>query len=315
MRQVVGGQPIYLRARFKDDLGVPVQATAVELYIYPPDTTEFEPVNAFSGPETPEYLGDGIFEFEFIPPVDGPEGVWFDAWAGTVNLQVIESTMTFYVGVVGDVEMLEDSQLRINQVVTVSVPTTLLAEDGSHLASAYQFDFMTRIAPAYTSIRKLMLSAGSFLSGLDDDVLQTAILEASIGADVMRFSSTISNTTLFEHARREYATCMAIHMLISNLLRSPLKSKTLDNLSVSYDTNGLRDALKQFEDCMKSWETPIQSGAAPVGVPKMVIKGAADPDRPNIGRDWETTSESDHPVGNGYVNPSGSRRWFKTRIK
>lgn len=312
MRTVVGGQTIYLRVLFKDDLGDPATPATPELYIYPPDTIEFIPANAYAGPFTPDSLGEGVYEYAFVTPSVGPEGTWYDQWSGTLNGQVLTTEMPFSIVTEGQISVLEISQLANNQVVTVTIPTSLKATDGTSLAEVYTFDFMTKISPAYTSIRKLLLSAGSFLGGLDDDILQTAILEASLSANVIQFSDTIVNNGLFAHARREYTTCLAAHMLVMNLLRSPLKSKTLDNLSVSYDTNGLRDALKSFEECLQKWGDQISTGGEGAGNPKMVIKGRQDPDRIPVGRGWIENNRGGKPIGNAYVRPFGMRRWFKS---
>lgn len=314
-RSTRAGLPIKLRARFKDDLDDVAQASNVYVHLYEPETSDFSLINAYTVSGVPSYLGEGIYEYEFTPP--DIDGTWYDRWTGILTSQSLQSTFSFEVSASGIITSLPETQLWENNLIKVTVSSGIQATDGTSLSSDYEFEFMTTANPAYTNIRKILLVAGSYLTGVEDDAIQTAILEASIEADTLTWTSNIGNLAIFRHARREYVTCLASSILLNNLASGSLRSKSLGDLRVEYDTNGLRDMLRGFEGCLEKWQPQILAGgnAKVAASPQRVIKGSLDPDRPSISRMWQSTSEGGAsrriPAANYRERNEGQRRHLR----
>lgn len=316
-RSVRAGQSIRLRTQFKDDLGEPVQANDVYIHIFEPeeDYTDLSVATLVSG--IPTYLGEGIYEYEYSVPLASIEGYWQDLWIGTLTTQTLNNVFTFEV-VTSGVILPIDQQLHNNNLVSLTIASGLMATDGTSLNEEYTSEFLTTTTPSYTNIRKVRLSIGGFISNLEDDVIQTAILESSLEADILTFATETTNNDLYEHARREYTTCLVANTLLTNLNNSSLRAKTLGDLHVEYDTNGVRDMLDKIQDCVSKWAPQLITGGG-VGAaraPSMVIKGALDPDRPIASRMWESTEDGlinrHMPAANTREKPTGKRRHLRT---
>jgi len=318
IRGAAAGSEIRLRARFKDDLQVPTEASNVFVHVFPPNTEDFDLVNAELVSGVAAYLGAGIFEYTYLIPADAEDGMWYDLWQGDLTYQAIESTFSFEVTASGIIEEVSN-QLGINNFVHVIVASGIQALDGSTLQEPFEIEFMTTTLPSYTNLRKVRLAVGGFISSLYDDTIQQSILEASLEADALNFQRFYTNTALFLHARREYTTCLASKMLLTNLTaKHMLRQKSLADLSVTYDPKALGDALGQLEDCLAKWEAQIISGGGAVSSqqPQMVIKGEYDPDRPAVSRMWSSSNDGTisrrYPAANTRVTPLGHRRSLRT---
>jgi hypothetical protein len=290
---VRAGETIKLRVRFKDDLLENAQASGVYVHIFEPEEDEFDLGDAYLVSGVPTYLGEGIYEYQFTSPGDGPDGNWYDMWEGILTGQLLETTLQFEVSADGSITELPETQLWNNNVVQVTVTSGIKALDGSVLEEDYEFEFMTTANPAYTNIRKVMLKAGGFINNLEDDVIQTSILEASIEADVLTWAPDQVNLQVFRHARREYVTCLATSMLLNNLSSTSLKAKTLGDLHVEYDTRALQDAMQKVDECLERWQPQLMAGGGAKAAtnPRYVVKGEYDPDRPIVSRMWESTED------------------------
>lgn len=316
-RNVQAGQTIRLRAKFKDDVGTATTASGVSVSIWEPDNDITDITQAFVVSGVPTLLGEGLYEYEFLSPDCGPMGSWHDVWTGQLSCQDLSSPFTFTVSTTNQVTPI-DCQLANNNVVQVILPSGIQATDGSVLEDPFEFEFLTVTNPSYADLRKVRLEVGGFIPELLDDTIQTAILEASIEANVLTFAKTQLNSALFLHARREYTTCMASTMLLHNLGNLQLRSKTLGDLHVEYDTNGVRDMLARLVDCTDRWASQIMAGggAKAASNPRMVVKGSRDPDRPAVARSWEGTdtgsARAQTPAANARARRVGQRRHLKT---
>jgi len=316
-RNVRAGDTITLRTRFKDDLGKSQQAQNVIVHIYDPDAEEFVPANAVVVSGVATYFGEGIFEYDYAVPSIGPGGAWHDQWIGDLPAQTISGVMAFNVSASGQIFSLP-AQLNVNNVVQVTLASGIQAEDGSVLEDEEIFEFMTTTSPAYTNVRKVRLEIGRHIVDLYDDVIQTAILEASLEANVLTFKIGQINTALYEHARREYVSCFSSSILLNNITAGTIRSKTLDNLSVEYDSNTVRDSMNRVRECMARWEGQLIAGgwAKAATNPSYVVKGEMDVDRPDVSRSWESTDSGDisrrYPAANTRVRPTGHRRHLRT---
>jgi len=321
-RDVIAGQEIDLRARFKDDLGDPAIASGVWLHIYEPGADTSEEANAiFSTSSEVVYVGQGIWEHSYEVPGTATEGTWTDSWSGILNGQVLSEEFNFAVYSAGDIEEVGD-QLYVNNLIEVTLSSGIMATDGTYLTDGYSFEFLTTTSPSYTTSRKVRLEIGSYLEDLSDFTLQLAILEASLEVDQLSFQLT-RNDSFFSHARREWTTCKVAFTLLDNITSHGLKSKTLDNLRVEYDTNAIERTLLRILDCIQKWEPQIISGgyALDSQQPTGVVKGEYDYDRPIVDRMWAPTNDSSgisdkRPAANYVDKLSPSRRFervFKSK--
>jgi hypothetical protein len=312
------GEHIKLRARFKDELDKPAQATEVIVNIFPPGTGDFDLSNAETVSGVPVYLGGGIFEYDYHIPDTGPDGLWYDQWLGDLTYQQIEGLFNFEVTASGLVEQIP-TQLRNNNFVHIIVASGIKALDGSVLADPLEIEWMTPIEPAFTTVRKVRLEIGGFIANVYDDTVSQAILEASLQANAMTWEKFRQQTEMYYHARREYATCLASRMILTNITaKHMLKSKTLADLSVAYDPTALGNALNQLDDCVQRWESQVLSGgqARKIQQPQLVVKGEYDPDKPIVSRMWMTNDMGDVsrrvPAANERMRPIGQRRFVRT---
>ena len=318
-RSARGGTTINLRARMLDDLGDDVQASGVQIYLFdssqePDEEGQYDTLSAIHT-GLPSCWEDGIFEYQYDVPENGPDGIWHDVWQGMINGQQLEESFSFEVSASGAINSLP-GQFNNNNIVEVIVPSGIQAIDGSELGSEYSFTFMTTIVPAYTSPGKVMLEAGGAFPNATDEMLYVAILEASIEAEMLTFAKSNLNSSFYKHARREWATCRAAAALATNIRSmTNVKSKKLGDFSVQYDTDAANDLMDRVSACLDRWEKQLNSGGYATQTPGGVIKGETDPDRPKTGRMWRSTDEGNVtrriPVANSKTRESGSRRWEK----
>ena len=307
-REVRAGETIVLRARFRDDFGENVEASTVLVSIFDPTVTEFIPENATVVDAVTTYFGEGIYEYSYIVPDCGPEGVWRDLWGGTLTCQSVSDAFSFTVSANGSVTQLE-SQLYVNNVVKIEV-RDIYGTDGTLLSEPFILEFLTTTSPAYTNIRKVHLEGGAWISTVLDDTIQTAILEASVEADIITSAVRDKSSSLYLHARREYVTCLVNADLLGNMSANNIKYKSLDNLSVAYDTDMIKDALARAEDCVDRWLPQLEYNQV---YAKGVVKGEYDPDRHQVSRMWVFNSKDvagrGMPAANDRVKFFGSRRY------
>lgn len=204
--------------------------------------------------------------------------------------------------------------LFINNVVTVTLDDAIADTNGVTLARDYSFYFTTEYSPLYSSVRKLRLEVGAFVSTIPDDTLNLAIFEASLEADALTWNKTGATTDYYNFVRRQFVTCKAAEILLLNAggVSMGLKSKRLADLEVSYNPTLMKDILDRTLACMGRWLPALQGGGYAVQDPVMVIKGELDPDRPTVGRLWldNNIAIAKTPAANSKsIDTTTSRRW------
>lgn len=299
-----------LRVQFLDSAFEPIEATDVTVDLFAPGLDPDTDTPTTSG-LIPTYLGNGVFELQITS--QAPEGEWIDRWTGTI-LET-ETTMTFRFTVVnsGIITSYPINGLGPNTLVEITLDNSISSTSGTSLTEDVVLRFTTTYTPLYSSVRKVRLDAGGILSNTPDDVINLAILEASIEADVMSFRKSIINSDLFVHARRQYVTCMAANIVAHNLLAAHglLKSKMLADFRVEYDPGAISSMLGLLQDCSSKWLEQVQAGggARAIRDPRGVVKGETDPDRPSVGRLWYGVAEGEPSIANTRFRKSGFRRF------
>ncbi len=307
------GQTGFLRAQFTDDAGLPVQATSVTVDLFDPTLDPDVDTPTESG-LTPVYLGEGVFELEIT--AEGPEGRWIDQWTGTIAGTSTVANLSFEVIAGGAIEAYPTFGLNPNNVVEVTLSKEIASTDGTLLGEDFTFSFTTTYTPLWSSVRKVRLEIGALIKNIPDDTINLALLEASLEAEEMNWKKELVNTTLYQHARREYVTCRASGTLLNNILGGGLlKSKMLADFQVQYDTQATRDLLGRVLDCADKWAGQlVAGGGANVSRnPRMVIKGDLDPDRPDSRRMMDETPGE--PMANTAYRYPNTRRYLRTGVK
>ena len=344
---VLRGSPIVLTAIFLDAGGTPVNATNLKLSIFPPG---FNPENGAgqddawvweattssggSGPESdPETMvvntSAGHYSYTFIVPTDSALGAAFDNWQGTVDSQDLNETLSFTIVGGGSIGV---STLYNNNVVFIRLDSSIANTDGVELGEDYEWFFTTTYEPLYASVRRVRLDLGLLIKDVPDDTINLAIFEAGLEANSLTFGSvsllTSDEQSFYDFARRQYVTCLAELIILTGLegTGGGATSKQLADLTVKWDAGKVGSLPDKVRSCVAKWEDIISSGGelgpGTSHKPSMVIKGLNDPDRPNIGRGWESTygnsERGDYPAANAKELPYSwstsewRRRWRRT---
>lgn len=318
-RTISAGGTINLRIQFKDDLGKASEAQNVQVFIFQPGADTSDNLNAVdSAGFTPTYLGEGVYEYQYTVPCS-PVGEWTDKWLGDLPCQAgLTTTLTFSsTAGTSEVVSFEGPQLFDNNLVTVTLLPGIASAGGDVFTEPVELEFFTTLSPYYTSTTKVSLEVGSLITEIKDLTSAMAILEASIEADALSFSPTEVNSKMFIHARREYVTAASAFRLVSNVGGNLLKSKTLGDLSVTYDTQSHKETLEHLQEMMRKWGDQLMAGggAKEIRSPKMVVKGSRDPDKPTFDRMWEGTGTNKNPLANSSKQSPSGRRSLKTHKK
>lgn len=304
------GEQGRLRVRFLDAANEPIQATSVTVDLFAPGLNPDIDLPTIAG-LVPTYIGDGVFEL--LITATSPGGQWADRWTGSILGTPTIAVQRFVVLSTGVIASYPIHGLGENTLVEILLSSEIESINSVSLGADFSFFYTTSYNPLYSSVRKVKLDAGGMLGNISDDTINLAILEASIEADVLNFRKEIINENVFLHARRQYVTCLAAQGLAQNILANGgvIKSKALADFKVDYDVNILGNLLEKFNNCMKKWESQIQTGggARASRNPKMVVKGELDPDRPSTGKLWYGLSSTEIPIGNNKYRANGSRRW------
>src|SRR5678815_2490442 len=92
--------------------------------------------------------------------------------------------------------------------VVITLSEDIADVDGVTLGSEQIFYFTTIYTPLYSSVRKVRLEIGAYITNVVDDTINLAIFEASLEADQISFNQG-NETEFFRFARKEWVTCKA----------------------------------------------------------------------------------------------------------
>jgi hypothetical protein len=210
-----------------------------------------------------------------------------------------------------------------NNLISVTLDSTVSDTDGNTLGSDYEFFFGTTLSPFYSGIRSVRLRLGSMGNDFADETVAMAIWDASMTAQAF-VPTVIVNGTAYAQARRTFVTCLAALILVGGAagIGGGSVRKRLGDFDVSRSdtssTTGLDDLLKE---CIELNKEVMDSGGdilarPPLTRPERVVKGDYDIDEPYYGRLWEVPRV---PIGNNRalysVNSVLHRRWLKTNTR
>ena len=199
-----------------------------------------------------------------------------------------------------------------NNLVTVTLDKTIASTGGTELGSDYQFWFTTTYNPYYCTLKRMRLDIGAYIPNIPDDTVNLAIFHASQGADALTWNASASTdvSQYFSYVRTQWTCCKAQETLLINAIRGEdrLKAKQLGDLKTEY-YQAPSDALDRALACLERLELALHAGGAAVQVPQMVVKGELDPDRPNVGRLWYRSDNTQMPASNTRSQLSTSRRY------
>lgn len=221
---------------------------------------------------------------------------------------------------------LDPGQLVQNAIVIVTLDKTIADTEGNTLGSEYITYFSTTYTPLYSSLRRIRFDLGNLIVDIQDETIMLAILEASILADSITFSTTITNSSFYQQAKREFVTCLAELKLLRALYvdgsLGDRVSKQLGDLSVSRSGVGsaIKDRMNEVQDCINYWRIVLESGGAVSPntslSPEYSVKGANADDAITVARQWEPTNGygSYRSAANAKVSNynSSSRRQYRT---
>jgi len=206
--------------------------------------------------------------------------------------------------------------LRQNNLVTVTLDSTIAGTNGVSLEEDYEFSFTTVYNPMYCTLRRTKLNIGAYIENIPDDTVNMAIFEASREADNLTWDKNYTSDEYYLFVRSQWTCCRAAQILLINATggHDRLKRKKLADLEVEYNvqSGNTNIPLQRVEDCLARWEGALQAGGRQVQSPGYVIKGAYDPDRPAIGRSWlHADSDGSFPAATVKGTITGSRRWAR----
>lgn len=198
--------------------------------------------------------------------------------------------ISFSSSTVGDtVTITLTDSLVANNLVSVEIGDSLKDEDGNLLSSGESFYFTTTYTPLYVTPRRIRLDIGAHLIGVPNDTINLAIFEASRTADILAYTSgTIVNQQYYDMIKRNFVICEAAGILMQGIsMEGGISSKKLGDFSTQYDTEFLPRLLDRLTDCVDKWQPLLMNGGNEKDFTR-AVKGLYDPNRPQIGRVWET---------------------------
>jgi hypothetical protein len=337
---VLRGQTIELTANFRNAVEDFADPTNLRFSVYPPGkdprqgavnsdawVLDATLTSGGSGSESNpsrfiEKISTGKYKYSFPVPAGAELGTAFDRWEGTIDGSDLDGTFTFVIAGGGSVDT---TKLYENNVVIIELKSTIAATDGSTLGSDITKYFTTTYNPVYAGLRRVRLELGPLIEDVPDDTIMFAIFEASLSANAHSFQASRINDEYFEHAKREYTTCLAELTLVNALLGDPLlntrMSKSLGDLSVSRggSFNALKSKRLKLENCVAHWSVPLRTGGdVPGGAslrPGDSVKGALASDKITVNRQWEPTTTSvgiGMPAANTTEATENGRRRVRT---
>ena len=254
-------------------------------------------------------LTTGIYQYSYTTDADIDTNWWFDVWEASVDSISGIAHMQFLI--IG--AELSEQVLSHNQLITVTLASTIEDTSGNQLGEEYRFAFITTFNPFYSDAKLMRAYAGSWITSVGDDTLSLMIYESSKEADLITPPYIEKNARVFYEARKNFTTYNAILKLLEMPINQGGMTKMLGDLLVKREGASFLDMINRITDNKRKWEAVVNDGGA-TGLnqsrpPLITSKGILDPDRRQIGRLWVTPHDGDWPVANGKTRQTPYRRW------
>jgi len=232
----------------------------------------------------------GIYSYTWPVAIDRTVGTYYDRWVATID--GVSSTVIFSFDVLEKISMVS-LELDNNYVVTITLDETIADTDGNTLAEDYAFRWSTTLYPYYVSSDIVDLELGSYLGSLDTETIDFTIWQASKESDLLTYTTSITNSDWYNHARRQYVMCRTGMLLLQNTISVLPKKKKLDQLEVQWDTESYQSFINDMREACLRWKRVLASGGELSEhtslKPRFGIKGRQHADRPAFGRSWNNS--------------------------
>ena len=303
------GQALELFVQFRDSAGDLSPASGVSVKIFDPSGDYNDDATAYAT-LSPTNAGVGLYRVSYTVPTTATSGVWYDKWYGTVDEQQLVQVFSFNVVTSGTIEY---TQLQNNNVITITLDKDIASTDGDTLGSDYSFYFTTEYSPTYTNYNQIMLEIGRYIANVPEDTVWRLILSASLDADRLarRDPDSSDETEWFEFSRRNWVRCRVEELLLVEALQEyDIKRKRLGDLDVTWNTEGINNALDRALACKDKWLPSLESGGIKIKRAQHFIKGLYDPDKPVFGRD---NIRADDPRNPYRGTPAANTKYYTNR--
>jgi hypothetical protein len=193
-------------------------------------------------------------------------------------------------------------------------PWAIKGTDNTRMEKSALGLWFTAFNPLYANSKALEIQAGALLAELPDSILKLALFEASRWSDAISKPSCASpNIQYFKQIRYRYVILKALEFIIGETQGVfPVRKKILGDFTIEYNTNNNQaNLLSRVMDELKKLEPVVMSGGC-LGIgtdygPMGVSKGANDPYRPILSRQWYEPNQGESGQPNEILTPGYNR--------
>lgn len=325
METVQQGETIVLKGYFYDINGFLTNPTDLVVSIYPygknPALAGTLEADAVVLDQTPDNIGLGSYEYEFVVPEGSQVGVWYVKWEGTIGSSTVISHTQF--------QVLANSSDPFPHTQYPGVPVLLqntlytLELDGvesldGDVLEPVTYWFTSEYDPMCTSYEVIAARLSGLVGNLNEDTVNFLIHVSTLEAQSqIPVGVTPCNADYLKFACKQYVETAVMLNIINSLIFSPgaLKAKQLGDLKVTYQdnigqiTNNLGKLLKDLD----GWGRVLNAAGCitfGMSVPMNIAHpGLYNPDRPPVGRQVK------EPIGSGRAANTKSLLPGRTRYQ
>lgn len=205
--------------------------------------------------------------------------------------------------------------LANNRRVEIKIqPWAIQAADSSRPTSVITSLWFTTFNPLHANSKGLEIQAGTILANLPDSLLKLALFEASRWADaISKPPCTNPNLEYFAQIRYRYVILKALEYILGEIQGAvPVKRKLLGDFEIEFDTrNSDANLMTRVLNELAKLEPIVMSGGC-LGIgagygPVVTVKGANDPNRLLVSREWYEPDRGSSGIPNEIVSSGVNR--------
>jgi len=206
--------------------------------------------------------------------------------------------------------------ITVNTRVDITIqPWAITASDGSTMTEPVTGTWFTTFDPLYSHPHAVLIEMGGVLSGIPSCTIMFAIYEASRWANIIAVGVCAApDTAYLTSIRWRYTTLLATIRLLANtsLGISSVIEKTLGDLSIRYGDRMLQKSLigRLFDELKALEPAIVANGCQGIGSgarPMLSVRGASDPYRPLVARQWMYPSGASPASPTAVYTPAANR--------